>query len=265
MIGPAETVALPPVCWGTAGPFARPARPTARSGHRSGSDAARAPAGPRSGRGSGELHPTSLAKHDTGDGTWDAAGCSTRTPRGTSTVLSRARAVDRSGRLLMRARDPVEPVAFRQGATTCRLRDVRDVARRTPTAVASCRPTTGTTRERRATERSGYALRSCACFSTPSHSRLGLASRGGSSRAIGSAAATGNSEVGHVERAAAGCDHWTRASRRGIAIPTLLAGWAALEVAGDPGTIGWRTWSSRFRGNDRLSERLPLPDEVGWR
>jgi integrase/recombinase XerD len=73
-------------------------------------------------------------------------------------------------------------------------------------------------------------------------------------------------EAGHVERLLASCDRSTVLGRRDFAVLTLLwrLGLRSCEVAGlSLDDIDWRAGELTIRGKGSVSERLPLPDDVG--
>ncbi len=73
-------------------------------------------------------------------------------------------------------------------------------------------------------------------------------------------------DAGRVERLLASCDRTTAVGRRDFAVMTLLArlGLRSFEVAGlSLDDIDWRAGELTIRGKGSVSERLPLPDDVG--
>jgi site-specific recombinase XerD len=73
-------------------------------------------------------------------------------------------------------------------------------------------------------------------------------------------------EAGHVQRLLASCDRSTALGRRDFAALTLLwrLGLRSFEVAGlTLDDIDWRASEITIRGKGSVSERLPLPDDVG--
>ncbi len=73
-------------------------------------------------------------------------------------------------------------------------------------------------------------------------------------------------DAGRVGRLLASCDRSTAVGRRDFAVLTLLArlGLRSCEVAGlSLDDIDWRAGELTIRGKRAVSERLPLPDDVG--
>jgi site-specific recombinase XerD len=70
----------------------------------------------------------------------------------------------------------------------------------------------------------------------------------------------------HVQRLLASCDRTTALGRRDFAVLTLLwrLGLRSFEVAGlSLDDIDWRAGEITIRGKGSVSERLPIPDDVG--
>jgi integrase/recombinase XerD len=73
-------------------------------------------------------------------------------------------------------------------------------------------------------------------------------------------------DAAHVERLLASCDRTTAVGRRDFAVLTLLwrLGLRSFEVAGlSLDDIDWHAGELTIRGKGSVSERLPLPDDVG--